>query len=573
MPAVAQKLGQKDASRGVSQVAGGSMNLGQVLVERGLVTSADIDKAMSVQERTGQRLGEILVDMGRVTETDVVGAVANQLGIPFLVGGDLQVDPRVAGLIEQDVASKYVALPIREEDGALVLAMADPLDIVAADDIGLITGRRIKVAMAGQRALKHIIRDFYDNLAQGALEPEQPAPDDPVLRQQVEDAPVVKLVDRVIQRAIDERASDIHVQPEEDRVRVRYRVDGILRDFGHVAASMLGAVVSRIKILAGMDISITRRPQDGRFQIGESGHPVDLRVSTFPTIHGEKAVLRILDQGRAITRLEDLGLSDSSLDRYREIVSRPHGMVMVAGPTGSGKTTTLVTTLYQINTPDKNILTIEDPVEYRVPGVNQAAVNQRAGLTFASALRSMVRQDPDIIMVGEIRDTETAEIAIRAALTGHLVLSSIHTNDAVSTVGRLLDMGIEPYLVASSLLGVASQRLVRDLCVQCRVAYRLEPGSPDHRLLGLPDRPLDLYRPGGCPACNRSGYRGRTGVYEVMVGDRTLREMIATRASVDDLLEHARQHGMMTMNEAAIERALMGATSLEEVRRVTYSGE
>jgi type IV pilus assembly protein PilB len=545
--------------------------LGDILIQAGLIGPTELAKALEVQKASGNRLGEVLVHLGYVAETDVARAVANQLGIPFIPDHELTVDVMVARLIPPVVARKTMALPIREEFGLLYVAMADPLDVFSLDEIRHLTRRKVQPVSVTRQGLLRAISQ-YERLA--ALKQrdglvEQPANADAILPPEPDDAPVVQLVNELVDRAVNERASDIHIEPSETQFRVRFRIDGFLREIVNPPISYHAAVVARIKVLAGLDISERRAPQDGRIELRDKGRNVDLRVSTLPTVFGEKVVMRLFDKSRALTKLEDLGFPTQILQWYTATVRKPHGMVLVTGPTGSGKTSTLMSTLSYLNSPEKNIVTIEDPVEYQLQGVNHVQVHPKVGLSFADGLRAILRQDPNVIMVGEVRDGETADVAIRAALTGHLVLSTLHTNDAAGALTRLVDMEVEPYLIASSVLGVLAQRLMRKVCAYCREPYEAEAGVfADYRCVPKASGKVTLYRASGCPRCSGTGYLGRFPIFEYLRVTPAIQELITQRASIADIRGHAVAEGMELLITNGLYRALEGTTTPEEVFRV-----
>ncbi len=553
--------------------------LGDILLEAKLITPDQLKSALEINKATGSPTGEVLVGLGFVTDEGIKRALSQQLGVPFVTLQELGIDTQVAKLMPEQMAKRYRAVPLRKSGTRLVVAMADPLNVFAIDDIQFTTGLEVDVVVMTEKDIDKAMNQAFQiqkiqaQVAQQAQEQQSSIVDleRQRLAQQSDDAPIVKLVNSIIEGALKERASDIHLEPHESNLRVRYRIDGALYDIMSTPAASSPAVISRLKIMAGMDIAERRIPQDGRVQTRQGDDEIDLRVSSLPTIHGEKIVIRVLRKSSINLGLHELGMDQQALELYRRMIRSPHGMLLVTGPTGSGKTTTLYSTLTAMNNPAKNVVTIEDPVEYRVEGINQVNVNPKAGLTFASGLRSILRQDPNTIMVGEIRDAETADVAIRAALTGHLVLSTLHTNDAPSTVARLVDMGIEPYLVASSLIGVVAQRLVRRICPDCSHQVPLAVGAPERLTLGLTeDEPVTLRRGKGCNACNGSGYRGRVGVFEVMPFDADLRRMTLTRASGDELRRQAILSGMRTLRHDAISRCLSGLTTVEEVTHIAY---
>jgi len=547
--------------------------LGEILVESGRISPAQLEQALEQARKSGTRLGEALVKMGILTEEELARSLAQQLGLPF--SPTVNWEREAVKLVPEQVARRHRVLPLSRRGQVLELAMANPLDLLAQEDVSLLTGLTVQPVVVPGRALDDALRRAYQ---MGALE-ESLTAEEPQeieifrLRELVEQAPVVKLVSGIIEQALAARASDIHIEPQEQGARVRIRVDGVLREMVDVPRGAQAPVISRIKLMAGMDISVRRLPQDGAFRVEHQGRSVDLRVSTLPTVHGEKVSIRVLDRAQAITRLEDLGFGPDVLETYREILRQARGMVLVTGPTGSGKTTTLHASLIWLNDPGLNLVTVEDPVEYQIPGVNQVQINEKAGLTFAVALRAILRQDPDIIMVGEIRDPETAEIAVRAALTGHLVLSTLHTGRAAQSISRMLEMGLEPFLVASALRAVLAQRLARRLCVHCAESYVLPEDAPERAALPLPPGPVELKRARGCPRCEERGFLGRVGIFELLPVDQGVRDLILARQPAAAIHEYAVGSGMRTLEQDAIRKALLGIISLEEARRVAFGGE
>ncbi|MDI6895185.1 MAG: GspE/PulE family protein [Bacillota bacterium] len=511
--------------------------------------------------------------MGVISEEELARSLAEQLGFRF--SSTVNPEREVVKLVPEQVARRHRVLPLARRGKVLELAMANPLDLLAQEDVGLLTGLTVQPVVVPGRALEDALRRVYQmGLLEETLAPEEPQEIEIFrLRELVEQAPVVRLVTGIIEQALSARASDIHIEPHERGARVRFRVDGILREALDVPRGAQAPAISRVKLMAGMDISVRRLPQDGAFRAEYQGRSVDLRVATLPTAHGEKVSIRVLDRAQAITRLEDLGFLPDVQDAYREILRQARGMVLVTGPTGSGKTTTLHASLVWLNDPGLNLVTVEDPVEYHIPGVSQVQINEKAGLTFAVALRAILRQDPDIIMVGEIRDPETAEIAIRAALTGHLVLSTLHTGRAAQSVSRLLEMGLEPFLVASSLRAVLAQRLARRLCPHCAQTHVLPEDAPERAALALPPGPLELKRTSGCPRCEGLGFQGRVGIFELLRVDQGVRDLILARQPAVAIHEYAVGAGMRTLEQDAIEKALLGQISLEEARRVAFGGE
>ena len=556
-----------------------SKMLGQILVEEGLISPESLQRALEERERTDKLLGRVLIDMGLLKEGDLVAALAKQLGLRFVDLTDFSVDAGAATLLSEQVARRYRALPIGyEESGELVVAMADPGNLFALDDIRTITGKDIVPVVATAADIERAIRKYsrideaVESMASEASQAANAEDGDleRLATTALEEGPIIKLVNLLITQAINDRASDIHIEPTERDVRIRYRVDGVLHEIMRSPRNIQGCLISRLKVMADINIAERRIPQDGRVSLTVGKRPIDLRVATLPTVFGEKIVLRILDKSSVVLKLEELGFMESQFKLYEEAYRRPYGAVLVTGPTGSGKSTTLYATLNIINSTDRNIITVEDPVEYRLPGINQIQVHNKAGLTFASALRAILRADPDVILIGEIRDRETALIAVEAALTGHLVLSTLHTNDAPSALPRLIEIGIEPYLVASALDCIVAQRLARKLCMRCRQAYRPHPlqleqaGYPEYMWDEIPE----LFQPAGCSACAKTGYYGRLGLYEVMPISEDIERLTVERASSDEIRRVAREAGMVTLRQDGLEKVRQGVTSLEEVLRV-----
>ncbi|ADL08659.1 GspE/PulE family protein [Thermosediminibacter oceani] len=559
----------------------GKRRLGDLLVEAGMLTPEQLEKALNEQKRSGERLGKVLTRLGYVSEKDILEVLEFQLGIPKVVVEDYQLEPEVVRLIPERLARRHMAIPVRRDGNRLLVAMADPLNLTALDDLRLATGFEIIPAIASEReietALSRFWQSFLENQAMAGFE--ETAADtsaaawdsfdlDEAAETGIEGAPAVQLVNRLIAQAVRARASDIHIEPQEGSVLVRFRVDGLLREVLRLPPGVLSSLTSRIKIMGGMDIAEKRLPQDGRFQITLERRSIDLRVSTMPTVYGEKVVLRILDKKTMLLTLDKLGFSPATKEQYESLIRSTYGMILITGPTGSGKTTTLYATLNALSSPEKNIITIEDPVEYLLPGINQVQVNPKVGLDFAAGLRAILRQDPDIIMVGEIRDRETADIAVRAATTGHLVFSTLHTNDAAGAVTRLLDMGVEPFLVNSSLIGVVAQRLVRLICPQCREPYEPAPGDAAYAFLGE-NIDKKFYRGRGCRQCNYTGYQGRTAIQEILVMTDEIRSLVAAKAPVTEIKKAAVAGGMVTLREDGLLKAGQGLTTVEEVIRVS----
>lgn len=555
--------------------------LGNVLLEAGFLSHEQLNKAVSVQKKTGEPLRKVLIALDYITESKMTEILEFQLGVPYVTIGTLEISREIASAIPAILAERYQVIPIRKEGRTLTLAMVDPTNFFAIDDVRMASGCDIEPVMAAEREIMWAIRRSYgvQDLVEKAvskLKTDAAGTSTTAAELQLtDDAPVVSIVNSIISQAIKERASDIHIEPQDKLLRVRFRVDGVLREVVTFPRHTHAAIISRIKIMSEMDIAEKRLPQDGRIKVQEFGRDIDLRVSTLPTISGEKIVLRILDKQTVILDVNGLGFAATNLTVYRKLYSQSHGMVLATGPTGAGKTTTLYSTLTEISTPGKNVITVEDPVEYRLDGINQVQVNYKAGLTFSNGLRSILRQDPNVIMVGEIRDRETADIAVRAALTGHLVFSTLHTNDAPGAVIRLIDMGLEPFLVASAVLGIVAQRLVRVICPDCKQQYTPATESPEwHFLLanGFKDRP-GLYRGVGCPRCSHTGYLGRMAIHEVMTVSPAVREAINRRVSSNILGNIAAAEGMKSMCQDGIAKAFCGLTTISEVMRVAYTGQ
>ncbi|GAB4232827.1 MAG: type II secretion system ATPase GspE [Acidobacteriota bacterium] len=556
---------------------------GEVLVEKGVITQEELSTVLNLQQQTHSRIGKLLVDLGAVSEADLVRHLSEYLGVPCVMGDELPSVPVLENTFSMKFMRECKFVPIgRREDGRLVIAMADPQDQATLDAIRLYAGfREIEVYLAPESQILDLIEKFYgtqtsslgrlvDGIAtDGAEGVAEDLDDVEQLKDLASEAPVIRLVNLIITRAVEARASDIHIEPFERELKVRYRIDGVLYDVESPPKRLKAAIISRIKIMAKLNIAERRVPQDGRIKMRVLGREIDLRVSTLPTMYGESVVMRILDKSNTqIYDLERLGFSPRMLRQVEDLIRRPHGIILVTGPTGSGKTTTLYAALSKINLPDKKIITIEDPVEYQINGINQIHVNPQIGLTFAAGLRSIVRQDPDVIMVGEMRDLETVEIGIRAALTGHLVFSTLHTNDAPSAIARLVDMGAEDYLIASSVLGVLAQRLVRVLCPHCKAPVRLE--KEYLREVGFGDDwEGELFEAPGCKECSNTGFFGRIGIYELMLMDDDIRRLTITNADATELRRTAIRNGMVTLRQDGFEKVKAGITTITEVLRVT----
>jgi len=560
-------------------------HLGALLVEGGVLSEEALAASLAKRAERGQGLTRILLDDNLVTETDIVSTLAAHLKLEFVDLADYPVDGAAARLISNSLARRYQALPIGWVNGRLVVAMADPSNVFAIDDIRTVTGAEIRPAVATGRAIEAAITRYHradsdaENITAQAASTFEPDTELAAVREVLEDAPIVKLVNLLITQGIADRASDIHVEPTDTDVRVRYRIDGVLHEVMRPPKNIQSGIVSRLKVMANINIAERRIPQDGRITAVIDGRAADLRVATLPTVFGEKIVMRILDKSTALLRLSDLGFLPESMARYERSFRKPYGTILVTGPTGSGKSTTLYATLNILNDETKNVITVEDPVEYQLPGINQVQVNAKAGLTFAAALRSILRSDPDILLVGEIRDEETAVIAIEAALTGHLVLSTLHTNDAASTPSRLIEMGVEPFLVGSALDCVVAQRLARRLCDKCRVPYTAEPAELEAvgwdyerngraRNASTDGDQVTLYRAGGCGACGQTGYHGRFAVHEVLEVSEEIERLIVDRGHSEDIRQVAISQGMVTLRQAGMLEVASGTTSLEEILRV-----
>ncbi|HVM35224.1 MAG TPA: type II secretion system ATPase GspE [Actinomycetota bacterium] len=545
-----------------------------------MIEPEQLEEGRRVAAERGRSLGRVLIELGYLKEAALVAVLADQLGLEFVDLSEVSIDASAITLVPEAVARRNTCIPVRfAPDGRLVVAMADPANVVAVDDLRAIAGRDIRTAVATKADVLAAINRLYrldtaaDALAQEAgatAEKEQQDLESLSATASAEDAPIIKLVNLLITQAINDRASDIHIEPDERSLRIRYRIDGVLHEVMNPPRSVHAGITSRLKIMADINIAERRIPQDGRIGLVVQGKQIDIRVATLPTVHGEKIVMRLLDKSSVLLSLGDLGFLPDNFDRFRESYTKPYGAILVTGPTGSGKSTTLYATLNVLNRPEVNIITVEDPVEYQLPGVNQIQTNPKAGLTFASALRSILRSDPDIVLIGEIRDRETAQIAVEAALTGHLVLSTLHTNDAPSALTRLTEMGIEPFLVSSALDAVVAQRLARKLCDRCKAAY-----TPTEDELIAAHFPFDLtqelptlYRPNGCTACGNTGYKGRLAVHEVMRITEEIERLVAERASSEDIGKVARSQGMRTLREDGMAKVAKGVTSIEEVLRI-----
>lgn len=546
--------------------------LGELLVRAGLITESQLDAALERQEIEGGKIGEVLVRELIVTEDQIAGALAEQKGYEHISLAGVKIDRAAALLLPLGMVRRRGVIPIAVQDGTLTLAMADPLDVEAVDEAELRTGLKVEPVVASASQVHFAIEKYVaGGDALHELELSEVEVEEEVSEEAASDAnvPVVRIVNQLIREAVLDRASDVHFEPTDDGVRVRYRVDGVLREASRLPKSVQSELLSRVKVMADLDITERRRPQDGRIAIKVDGKALDLRAATLPTPLGEAITLRILDSEVAFHEIGELGLSESDFERLTKMLSRPYGALLISGPTGSGKSTTLYALLNEISGPSRKTITVEDPIEYRMPGITQMAVNQRIGLTFAAGLRTILRSDPDIVMVGEVRDPETSEIAIRAALTGHLVLSSIHTNDAPSALTRLNDMGVPPYITSSALIGAVAQRLVRVLCPHCKEELQVSwdrlvaAGYTEEEAMGL-----KVFGPVGCDECSGTGYRGRIGVFEVMEFDEHLASLFLHEAAAEEMRQAALGRGMRPLLRDALDKVAAGITSLDEIDRV-----
>ncbi len=552
-------------------------NAEQILLEKALITKEQFDKALEESRKKGMNLGKVIVRSGMVSEEAYAEAMSEALDIPYLNLANYIIDAEAVKLIPETVARKYKAIAIFKIRDSLTVAMADPKDIAAIDDLSRRAKCGIEAMLSTEGAISNAIEQYYgasssledvikDIDKQNRFQPKETEFDSARLAEIAEEAPVIKLVNMVIMQAVKDRASDIHIEPEENRLAVRFRIDGILHEMFSPPKRMEPALMSRIKVLSKMDIAEKRKPQDGRFNMKAMDRDIDLRVSTFPTIYGENIVIRILDRGSILMGLDKIGFSSGISKEFERLIKYPHGIILVTGPTGSGKTTTLYSALSAIDSEEKNVITIEDPVEYHLGRIRQSQINPKAGLNFAAGLRSILRQDPDIIMVGEIRDKETAEISVQAALTGHLVFSTLHTNDAAGALSRLIDMGIEPFLISSSIIGILAQRLVRKICDKCREDYT--PSEDILKSLGL-NQKKGFFRGKGCAACKNTGYRERIGIFELLVMNEQIRKLVSEKASSAAIKKILIETGMKTLRDDGLDKVLKGITTPEEVIKAT----
>lgn len=555
--------------------------LGDILIDAGVIDEEQLKTALTVQREKGRKLGETLIDLGYTTEVEIANALHRQLNYDYVILSERRIEPDIIKLVGEEILRKHTVMPFEFKQGypnILRVAMANPLDYLAIDDIAIVTNFQIEPAVATNQDIAAAIDKYYGNIEalkvaqryteeRDSLIKTEPLTQD-IPSEDVENAPIVVLVRSIIEQAIRQRSSDIHVEPLENELRVRYRIDGVLNKGRRYDMSLMPAILARLKIISGMDISEKRRPQDGRFSMTVGRTDYDIRSSVLPTIYGEKVVMRIATKNGFTRDKKELGFTDAELEQYERMISQPHGIILVTGPTGSGKSTTLYTMITSLNKDGVNLITIEDPVEAHISGVNQIQVNDKVNLTFASALRSILRQDPDIIMIGEIRDQETAEIAVKASITGHLVGSTIHTNSAAGTVTRMTDMGVEPYLLSEALAGIIAQRLVRRLCPDCR--RKREASDREKHILGCPDtQSLQIYEAVGCIKCNDTGYIGRIGIYEILQTSSRIREAIRKKWPTDAIAEIAESEGMKPLRQRAIELVYEGITSVEEILRIS----
>lgn len=572
-----------------------SQLIGEICLRMKLITEDQLRQALEKQKQLNspESVGDILVNMGFISDKDRVRCLGEQWGVPFIDLADADPEPGALKMVPQDLARRKKVLPLAQNNGRLTLAMKNPLDIFTIDEIRLMTGVEVEPMLAVEEEIASAINKCYRGVGSDAdvvselmqdiedgdidFSSTEDVNEDDIsieqLKELSEEAPVIRLANLIIGKAVADGVSDIHIEPAKDHVRVRFRIDGILHQAMSIPKKVQASLISRIKIMADMDIAQKRAPQDGRIGAMIDGRQYDFRVSTLPSVFGEKIVLRVLDKSAISVGLTKLGLLPETFERFESLIMRTYGIILVTGPTGSGKSTTLYSVLSKLNSGEKNILTIEDPVEYELAGLTQVQINARAGLTFAAGLRTMLRQDPNIVMVGEVRDQETALIAIEAALTGHLVLSTLHTNDAPGAITRLIDMGVEPFLIASGVIGVLAQRLVRMICPKCKEQYRPPTDAVKRLGLNLEDgSPVTFYRGRGCDYCKGSGYKGRIGIYELMTINDNVRDLVLAKSSSFMIREAAIQSGMKTLKEDAMEKILLGTTSLEESLRVIYSG-
>ncbi|MFO8057891.1 MAG: type II secretion system ATPase GspE [bacterium] len=572
----AKETGEESRTR-----SAGNMYLGEILLQKGHITEEQLTNALSRKQEKGGKLGEALIQMEAINEDQLYNALSEQLGLKYVKQlAGMEIDPQLVKDIPIQFAKQNAMVPLEKKNGAVVVATSDPLNLFAIEDLKKVLETEVEIVMASENKVIQAINNVYDRAsvtAQGVMGDLETENLD-ILAQELEEpedlldvndeAPIIRLVNSLLFQAVKERASDIHIEPFEKDLLVRFRIDGVLYEILRPPKRFQSSITSRVKIMGGLNIAEKRLPQDGRIRIKIAGKDIDIRLSTLPTSHGERIVMRLLDRENILLSVEELGFDPAQYSRFNDMIHRTHGIILVTGPTGSGKTTSLYAALNKINTPEKNIVTIEDPVEYQIQGISQIHVNPKINLTFANGLRSIVRQDPDVILVGEIRDAETAEIAVQASLTGHLVFSTLHTNDAPSAITRLVEMGVEPFLISSSMLAAIAQRLVRVLCKECKL-----PDDPDEKSLlasGLKEKSqYTFYRPNGCPECLNTGFVGRSAIYEMLVVDDDMRELINQNTDSNTIKRKAREKGMLTLREDAARKVLSGDTSLSEIVRVT----
>ena len=555
------------------------LRLGDVLVNNGVISAEDLQKGLELQKGSGRKLGETLVDEGFATEENIAKALSNQFHYDLVDVQNVEIEQDILSLVPASVLMKHKALPFEyspDNMNVLRVAMSDPMDMAAMDDINIITNLQVEPVVTTTGSVMLALDRYYGQAeVNSALEEytrekeSQMEEQEDMYSEDVNNSPIVQLVRGMIDQAVRQRASDIHIEPMERQVRIRYRIDGALYEKAVYSIRLLPAIVARVKIIGGMDISEKRKPQDGRITQVVDRKEFDIRASVLPTVYGEKIVLRLASKNALTKEKSQLGLRPDELKKFNHLIGNPHGILLVTGPTGSGKSTTLYTALSELNKEDVNIITVEDPVEANINGVNQVQVNVKANLTFASALRSILRQDPDIIMIGEIRDQETATIAVQASITGHLVVSTLHTNSAASTITRLVDMGIEPYLIADATIGVIAQRLVRRLCPACKKEKKADEQELELLMLA-PDADVTVYEPCGCPKCDGTGFRGRIGVFEIMEVTQALKNIISKRGTTDDIKNKAVEEGMSTLRMSAAKYVLEGITSVQDMMRVSF---
>lgn len=553
--------------------------LSEILIKKGIIDETNLNEALKIQKDKGGSLGDILVEQGIIGQKELMAVLSQELGIPPISLSKYKIDAEITKTIPKKIAVRYQIIPISKIGNVISVAMADPLNVFAMDDLKQITGMEINPILISHDDVKAAIEQYYGSaitstiegllkeakIEYSAVEKGETAASEEVIL----DTPVIKLTDAIVLDATKSRASDILIEPMEQTVRVRYKIDGLFRESQSLPRSVQASIVSRIKVMSNLNIAERRLPQDGRFKVKIQNREVDFRVSTVPTAFGEKVALRILDKSQAMLDVDKLGFEPEPLEQIKKAAHRPHGMILVCGPAGSGKTTTVYSILKFIDAPDKNFVTVEDPIEFLLPGINQVNINSNIGLTYAAALRSILRQDPNIIMVGEIRDLETVDIAIKAALTGHLVLSTLHTNTATGVIMRLMNMGVEPFLISSSVVLVAAQRLVRKICPKCKEEYEVSTAMLDKLKIKVPLEPIKFYRGRGCDNCFKSGFRGRIGLIEALILNAELKELIAKRAHESCIYEAARKAGLITLRECGLRKVFDGTTTLEEVLRVT----